>query len=121
MNFHAEKPIYQQIIEYSFARILSGEWQAGSRLPSVRDLAAQMNVNTHTVLKAYEYLQARGIVMVQRGLGYYLTPDAPEMVNTERRDTFLKTTAPAFFAQMKLLGLTIDEVIASMTKKDAEN
>lgn len=56
MDFHAEKPIYQQIVDYAFAKILSGEWPEGKRIPSVRELAALMCVNTHTILKAYDYL-----------------------------------------------------------------
>lgn len=44
MDFHAEKPIYQQIVDYAFAKILSGEWPEGKRIPSVRELAALMCV-----------------------------------------------------------------------------
>lgn len=114
MDFHADKPIYQQIIDYSFARILSGEWLEGERIPSVRDLAAQMSVNPHTVLKAYDYLQSRSIIAVQRGMGYYITSEAPSIVIVEQRSLFLKSTAPSFFKQMDMLGLTLDEVLEKL-------
>lgn len=112
MDFHAEKPIYQQIVDYAFAKILSDEWNPGQRIPSVRELAAQMSVNTHTVLKAYDYLQLHEILIVKRGMGYFLADDAREMVNKSRREAFLSTTATAFFKEMKLLGLTIEDVLA---------
>ncbi len=119
MDFHADKPIYQQIVDYAFARVLSGEWKAGEKVPSVRELAALMTVNTHTVLKAYDYLQAREIVTVRRGMGYFLADDAPAKVNDERRAAFLSNTAPAFFREMKLLGLTLDEVLDYMADNEA--
>lgn len=111
MDFHAEKPIYQQIVDYAFAKILSGEWNPGERVPSVRELAGQMSVNTHTVLKAYEYLQLHEIITVKRGMGYFLTDDARTKVNQSRRDAFLRVTAPAFFKEMRLLGLSIEDVL----------
>lgn len=110
MDFHADKPIYQQIIDYAFANILSGVWLGGERVPSVRDLAAMMSVNTHTALKAYDYLQARGIISMRRGMGYYLAEDARAIVEAERREQFLTVTAPEFFRQMRLLGLTLDDL-----------
>lgn len=113
MDFHAEKPIYQQIVDYAFARILSDEWQAGTRVPSVRELAAQMSVNTHTVLKAYDYLQAREILVVRRGMGYYLADDARQRVQAQQRETFIRVTAPAFFREMRLLGLKLSDIVKS--------
>ncbi len=115
MDFHAEKPIYQQIVDYAFGNILRGDWRDGTRVPSVRELAADMSVNTHTVLKAYEYMQNRDILVVKRGMGYFLTDDAAAKVNAERREAFLNTTAPAFFREMRLLGLSLDEVLGADT------
>lgn len=115
MDFHAEKPIYQQIVDYAFGRILAGDWQGGGRVPSVREMAGEMSVNTHTVLKAYEYMQNRDILVVKRGMGYYLSDDAAARVNAERREAFLNTTAPAFFREMRLLGLTIDDILAKIS------
>lgn len=110
MDFHADKPIYQQIVDYAFANILSEQWRGGERVPSVRDLAALMSVNSHTALKAYDYLQARGIISMRRGMGYYLADDARTRVEAERRHEFLTVTAPEFFRQMRLLGLTLDDL-----------
>lgn len=111
LDFHAEKPIYQQIVDYAFAKILTGEWDEDKRIPSVRELAAMMCVNTHTVLKAYDYLQSLDIIVVKRGMGYFLAENARAKVNESRRKAFLTTTAPAFFREMRLLGLTIEDVL----------
>lgn len=113
MDFHAEKPIYQQIVDYAFAKILSGEWDEGKRVPSVRELAGQMCVNTHTVLKAFDHLQSLDILVVKRGMGYFMADNARAKVNESRRKTFLTVTAPEFFKEMQLLGLTIEDVVAA--------
>ncbi len=95
MDFTSDKPIYRQIIDFSFGQILTGAWTAGERVPSVRELSVQLSVNSHTVLKAYEYLQAEGIIVSRRGMGFYLTADALEQVNQARRREFLTRLSPA--------------------------
>ena len=62
MDFKTNKPIYQQIVDFCFSKILTREWQAEERVVSVRELSTQLAVNSRTVLKAYEYLQAEGII-----------------------------------------------------------
>jgi hypothetical protein len=112
MDFKPDKPIYRQIIDYAFTAILSEQWREGGRVPSVRELGADLAVNTHTVLKAYEYLQERGIIAVRRGMGYFLEPDAKDKVNADRREHFFETTLDDLFTQMDLLGITLDDLIA---------
>ncbi len=50
MEFKPDKPIYRQIIDYAFGCILSGGWRPGEKVPSVRELAVELAVNSHTVL-----------------------------------------------------------------------
>lgn len=110
MNFNDEKPIYRQIIDYCFGFILSGEWQPDQRIPSVREMAVNLAVNTHTVIKAYDFLQAHDIIAPRRGMGYYLTPDARQMVNASQREDFFDTSLSQLFSRMKVLGIGIDEI-----------
>lgn len=112
MDFTSDKPIYRQIIDFSFGQILTGVWTAGERVPSVRELSVQLSVNSHTVLKAYEYLQAEGIIVPRRGMGFYLTADAMDHVNQVRRREFFDTTLDRLFKEMDLLGISIDDVVA---------
>lgn len=117
MEFKADRPIYKQILDYAFARIISGSWTPGQRIPSVRELAVQLAVNSHTVLKAYEQLQADGIIAPRRGMGFYLEPAAPELVIAEQRREFYDTVLDTVFAQMDMLGITIDDVAARYREK----
>lgn len=111
MDFTSDKPIYRQIIDFSFGQILTGAWTAGERVPSVRELSVQLSVNSHTVLKAYEYLQAEGIIVSRRGMGFYLTADALDHVNQARRREFFEVSLSRLFNEMELLGISIDDVI----------
>lgn len=111
MNFTPDKPIYKQIIDFSFGKILTGTWIAGERVPSVRELSIELSVNTHTVLKAYEFLQSEGIIVAKRGMGFYLSTDALDHVNQVRRNDFFDTTLRDLFAEMALLDISIDEVV----------
>jgi len=110
MDFTANKPIYRQIIDFCFAKILSEEWLPDQRIPSVRELSAQLMVNSHTVLKAFDDLQNAEIIMPRRGLGFFLVKDARQKVNDARRDEFFTTTMPEIFQNMRLLGITIEEL-----------
>lgn len=114
MEFSDHKPIYRQIVDYSVGRILTGAWLPGERVPSVRELAVELAVNTHTVLKAFEFLQDEGIIVPRRGMGFYLSANALEEVNSLRRREFFETTLPALRAEMELLGITPDELISHL-------
>ena len=63
MDFKTNKPIYQQIVDFCFSKILTREWRAEERVVSVRELSTQLAVNSRTVLKAYEYLQTEDICL----------------------------------------------------------
>lgn len=112
MEFRTDRPIYRQIIDYAFSCIIGGGWQRGQKVPSVRELAVELAVNSHTVLKAYDHLQTQGIIISRRGMGFYLADDAPERVNAERREEFFESTLAEVFGQMDRLGITIEEIVA---------
>ena len=119
MNFNDNKPIYRQIIDYCFGCILSGQWLPDHRIPSVREMAQQLAVNTHTVLKAFEYLQGADIILPRRGMGSFLAADAPDRVVSARRQEFFDETLPDIFRQMQLLGISIDDVAARFPGSNA--
>lgn len=111
MDFATNKPIYQQIVDFCFSRVLQGDWAPESRVPSVRELAMEMAVNSHTVLKSYEYLQAQEIIYPKRGLGFFLAADARDRVMAIRREEFYHTTLRDLFSSMDDLGITINDLI----------
>lgn len=85
MNFTDNKPIYRQIVDFAFNEVTTGHWAPGERIPSVRELSAELGVNSRTVLKAFEDLQDLGLIAPQRGMGFFLAADARQRVTDERR------------------------------------
>ena len=110
MDFKTNKPIYQQIVDFCFSKILTREWTAGERIVSVRDLSTQLAVNSRTVLKAYEYLQAEDIIYPERGMGFYLSKDAMKKVMKIQKKEFFENQLADLFNIMDLLGISIDEI-----------
>lgn len=90
--------------------IISGTYAEGDRVPSVRDYAVSLQVNTNTAVKTYEFLSRDGIIYNKRGVGYYVSDGAKQKIMNERKEDFFNNALPEFFRQMKLLNISIDEV-----------
>lgn len=110
MNFTENKSIYLQITEFVSEQILRNKWQKEEKIPSVRDLAVELQVNPNTVMRAYDFLQQQGIIYNRRGIGNHVSPDAPERILAERKEKFLKSELPLIFKNMILLGIGLDEL-----------
>lgn len=110
MEFSNNRPIYLQIADYIFGCILSGQWPQGERIPSVREMAATLAVNTHTIMKAFDYLQAQAVISPRRGMGYWLADNAKEKVSQLRRQEFFDITLRQLHNEIHLLGISPDEV-----------
>lgn len=110
MEFRDKQSIYLQIAEYVCDGILNGEWPPGERIPSVRDLALAMEVNPHTVIRSYDHLQNWDIISSRRGLGYYVSPQAKELIISYRKDRFVEKDLPRFFATLRQLNISMEEI-----------
>jgi len=113
MMFSNEKPIFQQMADRLCDEILAQTYQDNGRIPSVREYAVMLEVNTNTAVKAYEQLSRENIIYNKRGLGYYVTPGAREHILKQRRKIFLEQQLPELFRQMNLLGLGIEDVVGT--------
>lgn len=110
MEFRNQKAIYLQIADYICEGILSGEYQEGERLPSVRDFASQVEVNVNTVTRSFDYLQQKNVAVSRRGLGLFVATGAREAVYEMHREEFFSEHLPEIFRQMQTLGISIDEI-----------
>ena len=72
MNFSNDKAIYIQMAERLCDEILSGQYKEDERIPSVREYAVLLQVNTNTAMKAYDQLARDEIIYNKRGLGYFV-------------------------------------------------
>ena len=110
MIFTNDKAIYIQMADRLCDEILSGAYKDDDRIPSVREYAVLLEVNTNTAVKAYDELSRANIIYNKRGLGYFVTPGAKKQILKERKREFMKERLPELFRQMQLLGITLEDV-----------
>ncbi|MCQ2204404.1 MAG: GntR family transcriptional regulator [Bacteroidales bacterium] len=110
MEFNDTKTIYLQIAERICDQILSGVYKENERIPSVRETGASLEVNPNTVVRSYDYLQTNNILFNKRGIGYFVSAGASDIILDMRRSVFMSDTLPQLFDEMDKLGISIDEV-----------
>lgn len=116
MEFNSNKPIYMQIVDYCFDRILDSSWKPAERIPSVRELGITLQVNPNTVMRAYEYLQAEEVIYPKRGMGYYTEHMAVKQIRAIRKKEFFEQILPITFHTMDSLDIDIKEIEEQYTK-----
>lgn len=115
MNFIQNQSIFIQIADRIADRVLDDTYKADERIPSVRELALEMEVNPNTVMRSYERLQNREIIYNKRGIGYFISPDAKEKIKAIRHREFIEEVLPHVFNEMILLGVSLDEIAEAYT------
>ena len=120
-NIRSDAPVYSQLEEHIKLAIVSGEFPLGSRLPSVRELAAEAGVNPNTMQRAFAELEREGLVLTQRTAGRTVTEDALRIETVKRR--LAAAAIQTFWVSMRLLGFDQSEalrMLAESGKKERE-
>jgi len=107
-NFDSDRPIYAQLLEKIQMQIVSGQYGPGDKLPSVRELATNANVNPNTMQKAFAALEQSGLICTQRTSGRTVTEDI-EVIKGVQKD-LASSHITQFIQKMKELGFTNDEI-----------
>lgn len=120
-NLDSSRPIYLQIIERVHMDIITGRYQPGDKLPSVRDLAQEAAVNPNTMQKALSELERSGLIYSQRTSGRFITEDK-EFIHQMKKE-LAAAEVSAFVAHMKQLGITPEEIrqLLAETIEEEEN
>lgn len=120
-NLDSSRPIYLQIIERVQMDIVTGQYQPGDKLPSVRDLAQEAAVNPNTMQKALSELERSGLIYSQRTSGRFITEDK-ELIHQMKKE-LAAAEVSAFVAHMKQLGITPEEIrqLLAKTMEEEEN
>jgi DNA-binding transcriptional regulator YhcF (GntR family) len=90
MEFRENQAIYLQIAELICERILLKQWASEDKVPSVRELAVQLEVNPNTVMRTYDFLEQKDIIFTKRGMGFFVSANAHDKVTQYRREEFYK-------------------------------
>lgn len=117
-KFTGSRPVYVQIMDQIRGAVLSGEYPPGGRVPPVRDLAAQAQVNPNTMQRALLELEREGLLIAQGTLGRFVTDD-PEILNNMRQDAaqaLIRESA----ARFRAMGLTMEQAAAMLLQLEQE-
>ena len=124
MDFKSSKGIFLQIADNLCHQILEGQLSPGDRVPSVRDLAAEFEVNRNTVMRTYTILQEAEVFDNKRGIGFFISENAIELVLTNEKANFFSHDLPDFIQKIKLLKLNsndLTDLITEIKNNDHEN
>lgn len=106
----SEEPVSRQIIDRLWLEIITGTIETGDRLPTVRQLAIDLNVRPDTVAHAYEELELLGVLITRPGQGTFVGLTSPDTSALERHAQ-LERLCRDVVSQSEALGLSLDEVI----------
>ena len=121
MQFRDTASIYLQIADYICEKILLKTWKVDERIPSVRELAMQLEVNPNTVMRTYEFLQGQDIIYNQRGIGYFVSPEAVKNATQYRKTEFIEKELPNIFRNIYMLNMDVDELKPRYEKFKKQN
>ena len=113
-QFDASRPIYLQLLDDFRTKIAGGEWPAGGRIDSVRDLALRYNVNPNTVQRSLSELERQGLCRVDRSSGRSVTQDEERIIAL--KDEMAMEKLGPLIEQMKALGLSKEEAAATLIR-----
>jgi len=113
LDLHTGVPVYRQLIDQVRGGISSGALTAGDQLPTVRQLAVDLEINPNTVMRAYRELELGGLLETHQGTGTFISDKRPEK-KTAERDRQLGQMAGEFAARAGAAGFTLEEVIDRM-------
>ena len=110
MEFRDHQAIYLQIADYVCEKILLQSWKMEERIPSIRDLAIELQVNPNTVQRSYDFLQELDIISNKRGVGIFVEKEAVKKVIAYKRKEFTSKALPGLFKNMALLKMDMKEL-----------
>lgn len=105
MEFKENRGIYLQIADDLCNQILGGGLKPSDRVPSVRDLAVELEVNRNTVMRSYTHLQDEGVFENKRGVGFFVAEHAIEKIKEKEKKYFFENDLPQILQKVRLLKL----------------
>lgn len=117
ITWNDNTPIYRQLRDRVVAMILDGVLKQGDALPSVRQVAADFQLNPITVSKAYQELVDEQLVEKRRGIGMYVNDGARETLLKSERERFLREEWPLLSERLKRLGLDLRTLLEQAERR----
>jgi len=110
MDFRETQAIYLQIVEWICEQIILEVWHSGDKIPSVRELAVELEVNPNTIARTYEQLQFMDLVVNKRGIGLFVADHSKDKATEYLKKQFIEKNLPQMFNYIKLLEIPMEEL-----------
>ncbi|MEK5236996.1 GntR family transcriptional regulator [Paenibacillus sp. FSL L8-0470] len=118
IEFDNNQPIYIQIMNYIKGEIITGKLKPGDKIPSVRELAAELQINPNTVQRTFQELEREEIVETRRGMGRYVT-GREETIMTIKKE-MAQDVLDRFIRGMEELGFQGEEILTVVAENIAQ-
>ena len=115
LDYRGPRPIYEQIRQEFMRLILSGAIAPGEKLPSVRELAAQLSINPNTIQRAYRELEREGYIYTAAGRGAFCADWQQAAADRQR---LLLGQMKELCRELERLGMTRGDILAALEKED---
>lgn len=110
MEFRDKQAIYLQIADIICENILREKWAEQEKIPSVRQIAVELEVNPNTAMRTYAHLQDLGIISNKRGIGYFVSKKGVDITKKHMKQQFINHELPRFFNSLELLDISLEEL-----------
>jgi GntR family transcriptional regulator len=110
IDLHSGVPVYRQLIDQVRGGIASGSLTSGDQLPTIRQLAVDLEINPNTVMRAYRELELGGLIETHQGTGTFVANKRIEKKSAER-DRQLSQMAGEFAARTGAAGFSLEDLI----------
>ena len=113
LDLHSGMPVYRQIMDQVRGGIASGALAAGDQLPTVRQLAVDLEINPNTVVRAYRELELGGLLETHQGTGTFIGAQKMKRADAQREKQLAQIVADCV-ARAGAAGFTVDELIEEL-------
>ena len=112
-------PYYRQIVNHVIYGVANGVLKPGEKLPTVRQLAVDLQINLNTISKAYSELELRGIINTQQGTGTFVSENSPELYPGEKVKG-IEMVCGRFLDEVAAMGVSTNEALSVLKKVEKE-
>ena len=119
LDLHSGVPVYRQLIDQVRGGIASGQLSRGDQLPTVRQMAVNLEINPNTVVRAYRELELSGLLETHQGTGTFISAQKLKGADAERERQLAQIVADCV-SRAGAAGFTVEEVIEEMRGRAQE-
>ena len=117
VDYHSGVPVYKQVISAITGAVQAGDLADGDKLPSIRELSAQLGINPNTVAKVYRELELTGIIESRAGSGSFVLPQEEETLSVEEKKSLLKNLLGNLLQEAHRYRISEQEVLSFLRKE----